>query len=225
MVLRASLIVALLLTTACRGPKTPERSSSSRGLAEHRRAFLDGCAKKPVAGPDYCECAWDEFQKMFTEEEMNATDVEPGKLKQYQSAVIGACSSKIPEETVRAGYDRGCTSGNEELSSYCDCTWIELRKSFSAPELADPETARSPRFVKAKNAAVLACAEAMPESVVRKGFIKGCMKKSPDLETFCTCGWTELRKYVTPAQLQTGDYDEKTVFPKVEKACGKHRPK
>ncbi len=220
---RACLLVAMLSATACRGPKTAA-DSGSPGLEEQRRAFLDGCAKKTTNAPEYCECAWDEFAKLFTEEEMKATEVPPGKLQQYQKALTATCSNKLPEETVKAGYDKGCLAGRPEFGAYCDCTYKELRATFQPSDLADSETIKSRRFDEAKSAAVKACAAHVPEATVRESFLKGCTK-DPSLTKFCNCAWSELRKQVTPAELESGEYDEKTVFPQVEKACGKHRPK
>lgn len=213
-----------MLATACRGPKTASDSRDGSGIEQQKRAFLDGCGKKTGNAPEYCQCAWDEFAKMFTEEEMKATDVPPEKLAEYKKALLTSCTAKIPEETIKAGYNKGCMSGRPDFGAYCECSYAELRKTFEPAELADEETIKSRRFNDAKNAAVKACAEHVPESAVRQSFMKGCVKE-PALNKFCTCAWTELRKQVTPAELEAGAYEENVVFPKVEKVCGKHRPK
>ena len=223
--LRIPLLVVAALTVACRGPRAPAGSSDETpGLAKHHRTFVNGCEKKPMTTPEYCECAWGEFRGMFSEEEMGGSEVAPGKLQQFKSTVARACIDKLPEETVKANYDKGCVAGRPEYGGYCDCTWAELRGTFTPGELADEETIKSLRFEKAKRAAVKACATQIPESTVKKSFMGGCAK-DPALNKFCSCAWVELRKYVSPVELETGDYDEKTVFPLVEHACGKHRPK
>lgn len=220
---RVCLLLTVLLATACRGPKTAS-GAGGRTVADHQRTFIDGCNKKTPNAPEYCQCAWDEFANMFTEEEMNATDVPPEKFEQYKKTLLSRCTDKMPEEALKAGYDEGCMSGRTEYASYCDCTYNELRATFSPGEMANPDTLKSARFAEAKKAAVKACSDKIPEAVVQQSFMSGCAKQ-PALKKFCTCAWVELRKEVSIGEINSGDYDEHTVFPKIEKVCGKHRPK
>lgn len=201
-------------TPAAGAPKT---------AADHHRDFMSGCANKAINSPDYCECAWDEFRKVFSDEEMSAGDLPPPKLDKVKSQVMGACASKMPEEPIKEGFAKGCVGKVPEMKSYCDCTWTEFRKRFSAAELGDDATVQSERFLAARSPVVKACGNKMPESVSKDAFMKGCAK-DPAANNFCGCAWKELRKHATPAEIESGTFDQKTVFAQVEKACGKLRP-
>ena len=212
-------------------PPTPPKAedggagpaAAAKTAADHHREFMGGCAKKAVNSPDYCECAWDEFRKVFTDEEMSAGDMPAGKLEKLKTQVLGACSAKIPEETVRDGFAKGCVGKNPDMKTYCDCTWTEFRKRFSAAELGDEGTVSSERFITARGPVVKACGNKMPESVSKEAFMKGCAK-DPTATSFCGCAWKELRKQASPAEIEAGTFDQKSIFGQVEKSCGKLRP-
>ncbi|MBX3189584.1 MAG: hypothetical protein KF819_21340 [Labilithrix sp.] len=215
--------------TAAPKPETPPPGAgSSATAADHHRDFMSGCAKKAINSPDYCECAWGEFRKVFTDEEMSSGDMPAAKLERVKSQVVGACASKIPEESIRDAFVTGCVGEGEnaqpETKSFCECTWTEFRKKFSAAELGDEGTIKSERFTSARTPAIKVCAAKMPDGVAKAGFMKGCAK-DPKAQPFCTCAWKELRKQVSAAELYTDTFDEKPAFAKVEKACGKLRKK
>jgi hypothetical protein len=214
--------------TAAATASSPPRDATpapppAKTAADHHREFMGGCAKKAVNSPDYCECAWGEFRKAFTDEEMNAGEMPPAKLEKLKTQVVSACSSKIPEEVVKDGFSKGCIGKNPDMKTYCDCTYTEFRKRFSAAELGDEGTVSSDRFVAARGPVVKACGNKMPESVSKEAFMKGCAK-DPSTEKFCGCAWKELRKQASPAEIESGTFDQKTVFAQVEKGCGKLRP-
>ena len=195
----------------------------AKTAADHHREFMGGCAKKAVNSPDYCECAWGEFRKAFTDDEMNAGEMPAVKLDKLKGQVAGACASKIPESTVKEGFSNGCVGSNSDMKPYCDCTYTEFRKRFSAAELGDDATVTSERFIAARTPVVKACGNKMPESVSKDAFMKGCAK-DPSTDKFCGCAWKELRKQASPAEIESGTFDQKTVFAQVEKSCGKLRP-
>jgi hypothetical protein len=214
---------AAAVPTAAPPPSPTPAPPPAKTAADHHREFMGGCAKKAVNSPDYCECAWGEFRKAFTDEEMNAGEMPPAKLDKLKTQVVGACSSKIPEEVVKEGFSKGCIGKNPDMKTYCDCTYTEFRKRFSAAELGDEGTVSSDRFVAARGPVVKACGNKMPESVSKEAFMKGCVK-DPSTEKFCGCAWKELRKQASPAEIESGTFDQKTVFAQVEKGCGKLRP-
>jgi hypothetical protein len=209
--------------TAPPPPSATAATPPVKTAADHHREFMGGCAKKAVNSPDYCECAWGEFRKAFTDDEMNAGDMPAAKLDKLKGQVAGACASKIPEATVKEGFSNGCAGSNADMKPYCDCTYTEFRKRFSAAELGDEGTVASERFIAARTPVVKACGNKMPESVSKDAFMKGCAK-DPSTDKFCGCAWKELRKQASPAEIESGTFDQKTVFAQVEKGCGKLRP-
>ena len=210
---------------ASSAPPAPDATPAppAKTAADHHREFMGGCAKKAVNSPDYCECAWGEFRKAFTDEEMNAGDMPAPKLEKLKTQVVSACASKIPEDVIKDGFSKGCIGKNPDMKTYCDCTYTEFRKRFSAAELGDEGTVSSDRFVAARGPVVKACGNKMPESVSKEAFMKGCAK-DPSTDKFCGCAWKELRKQASPAEIESGTFDQKTVFAQVEKSCGKLRP-
>ena len=67
------------------------------------------------------------------------------------------------------------------------------------------------------------CGNKMPEGVSKEAFMKGCMKDA-SVDKFCGCAWKELRKQASPAEIESGTFDQKTIFAQVDKTCGKLRP-
>ncbi len=199
------------------------RATPSKTAADHHRDFMSGCAKKAINSPDYCECAWGEFRKAFTDDEMAIGDLPPPKLEKVKGQVLGACASKIPEENIRTDFAKACMGPKPELKPYCDCTWLEFRKRFSAAELNDEVTVSSERFLSSRTPVVKTCGNKMPEGVSKEAFMKGCMKDA-SVDKFCGCAWKELRKQASPAEIESGTFDQKTIFAQVDKTCGKLRP-
>lgn len=199
------------------------KGSDGKTAADHKRDFMTGCAKKAVNSPDYCECAWGEFRKVFSDAEMSAGEMPQEKLDKVKGQVMGACASKIPEDVIKEGYASGCSSGRPDMKPYCDCTWGEFRKRFSAAELGDDATVQSDRFLAARVPVVKACAAKMPEGVAKDAFMKGCAS-DPRAQPFCTCAWKELRKQVSAAEIEAASFDREKVMQGVEKSCAKLRP-
>lgn len=208
-------------------PPSKPAADPPKSSAQHKREFMTGCASKAINSPDYCECAWEEFRKIFTDDEMNATMAElpKEKLERVKTQVAGACSSKIPEELVKTGFDKGCIGDRQEMKPYCDCTWAEFRKRFSAAELSDEETVKGDRFIASRGPVVKACAAKMNENVAKDIFTKGCAK-DPKADKFCACAWKELRKAAgSAAEVQAGLIDDVKMRTILEKGCAKVRPK
>lgn len=208
-------------------PPSKPAGDPGKSSAQHKREFMTGCASKATNSPDYCECAWDEFRKIFTDDEMNQTMAElpKEKLERVKTQVASACSSKIPEELVKSGFDKGCIGDRQEMKPYCDCTWAEFRKRFSAAELSDEETVKGDRFLASRAPVVKACASKMNENVAKEMFNKGC-SKDPKLEKFCACAWKELRKAAgSAAEVQAGLMEDAKMRSVLDKGCSKLRPK
>ncbi len=211
-------------------PKTdappPKPEGSGKTTADFHREFMTGCASKAINSPDYCECAWDEFRKVFSEEEMGGTKdaLNPEKLQKMKAQVAGACANKIPESLVKGGYDKGCVADKKEMQAYCDCTWKAFRERFSPAELGDEETVKGDRFAAARGQVVKSCASKLPEPVAKDAFMKGCAK-DPKAEKFCGCAWKELRKVASAAELNAGLIDDAKLRSTIDKPCSKLKPK
>ena len=215
---------ALPATTDHDGGAPPKLAAhTEKTAADHHREFMTGCARKATNSPDYCECAWGELRKAFSDDEMSAGDLPSARLDKVKGQVLGACASKIPEENVRSDFAKACIGSKEELKPYCDCTWTEFRKRFSTAELSDEATVMGERFLTARGPVVKACGAKMPESVSKEAFMKGCMK-DPSVDKFCGCAWKELRKQASPGEIEAATFDQKAIFSQVDKTCGKLRP-
>ncbi|MBS2013159.1 MAG: hypothetical protein JST00_09745 [Deltaproteobacteria bacterium] len=203
----------------------PKPAPDAKTLAKHKREFMTGCATKAINSPDYCECAWDEFRKVFTDDEMSSTAALPKeKLEKVKASVETTCASKIPEELVKKGFDQGCMGDRKELQPYCDCTWSEFRKRFSAAELRDEDTVKGDRFLASRAPVIKACATKLTEAVAKDSFTKECAK-DPKNDKFCACAWKELRKVGSAAEVYAGLIDEGKARAALEKTCVKLRGK
>jgi len=189
----------------------------------HQR-FLRVCIKSPDMA-DYCECGWGVMAKMFTNEEMSGDDVNDVRMARLKAEVAKQCIEKMPEPALRDGFVGGCKSGDGRLDSYCGCMWSELRKTFSAGQLAQPDVVKKPAFKKAVAAGGRACTAKIPEVVVKKAFFDGCAKK-PGYDAFCACGWKELRARVSLGEIQSAaDAPEmKATFDEVARKCANLLP-
>lgn len=161
-------------------PPKPKKTA-----AEHHRDFMGGCTRRSGTSADYCECAWGEFRKELTDEDMDGTELDRTKVDHVKAQVLTACASFVSEDMVRADFAKACRGGKGELEPYCDCTWTELRKKFSPAELNDETTVESDRF-KTTRAAVtgpltasVADSTGGPKQVANEavvGTIKGTVK-------------------------------------------------
>ncbi len=238
----AALALALPLVAAACGappppPATPEKAATEpapeapankpqgKSLVEHRRDFMDRCNSKVPGAPDYCECGWEQMTKTFTEDEMNASGGEmSAKLEKLKDRVEATCKSKLPEDFIKRAFVKGCDGEMPNLTPYCECTWTELRRKLSTVDMSDEAVIKSARFTSAKKDAVKVCGPKMPEDVAKQAFITGCAQ-DPKLEGFCGCAWKEIRKQKSAADVEAGFVDMEAMKPKVDKACGKMRPK
>jgi hypothetical protein len=237
----AAFALVLPLTVAACGapppPETPAKAASDapadapakkpqgKSLVEHRRDFMERCSSKVPNAPDYCECGWEQMTKTFTEDEMNdSSDGHEDKLAKLKDRVEATCKSKLPEDFIKRLFVKGCDGDMPKLTPYCECTWTELRKKLSTADMGDASVTKTDRFTSAKKDAVKVCGPKMPEDIAKQAFLTGCAQ-DPKLEGFCGCAWKELRKEKSAADVEAGFFDMEAMKPKVDKACGKMRPK
>jgi hypothetical protein len=192
-------------------------------LVELKRDFMAGCTTKVPNAPDYCECGWEQMTKTFSEDEMNSSEENQPKLAQLKDRIEGTCQGKLPEDVIKASFVHGCLHEEARRGAYCDCTWTEFRKKFSAAELADDATVKSERFSAARRGSVKVCGAKMPEELARDAFAQACVK-DPSLKPVCDCAWKTLRGEGSAAEIEAGLVEGEAVRAKIDKACGKLRP-
>lgn len=207
------------------GAKPKAGGGNAQTLAERQKEFLEGCSEPMAKSPGYCECAWVEYRKAFTEEEVVA-GAQPSeeKFDAVKKQIFGACSSKITDETAKAGWDDWCVEDKAELKPFCDCAWTEFRKSLSAAELGHEDFAQNEKFTAARPPVAKACSAKMPETFAKETFITGCVE-DPKLDKFCQCGWKALRSIASAAEIVFDTVDPQVVEKTLEKQCAKVRPK
>jgi len=192
-------------------------------LDENRRAFMDGCEKGGPETKPFCECAWAEMRSAIGDAKMGGQGPDEKDIVDTHPRVMSACKDKMPEPAVKQGFLTGCVAERAEMTPYCECSWAEFRKRFSAADLGDGEVVKTEKFAQARADVTKACGSKISEKVVKEGFLKACAR-DPKLDKFCGCAWDELRKLAGPAEIEAGLVDRDKVTTTLDKACGKHRP-
>lgn len=162
------------------------------------------------------------MRKSFSDEELNASDVDPQKLNAYESRVVAVCANKVPEDVVKKGYLTGCVGQRAEMGTYCECTWSKFRDKFAASDFVDPAFAKSDRFLQERPPVVKACSPKYPDASAKSVFMKGCATE-PKAEKFCGCSWNEIRKLASAAEIDAGLLPQGWES-KMQKACSRLRP-
>jgi hypothetical protein len=235
---------AVVLASACGPGPTPETPEPGSGqvtraddataggagagagtgrLEENHRAFMQSCEKGGEGVAPFCECAWSEMRASLGDAKMGTDGPNEKDLVDSHPRVMAACKSKMPESAVKQGFMVGCIGDRQEMTAYCDCSWAEFRKQFSAGDLGDGTIVQSERFAKARVDVTKTCGPKISEKVVKEGFLKACTR-DPQTEKFCGCAWEELKKMATPAEIEGGLFDRDKVTSTLDKACAKHRP-
>ena len=209
---------------AVAGDPAPVRDEGGASLAERREGFLNECGKSMPNADDYCRCSWDLLSSLLSEQEIASDSADRSKLEAFKQQVGPKCAAKIPEEVVERSFFEGCVSGKEGMDDYCKCSYKVLRKHVAAADLATAGNDKTPKFLEAKKNAVAECRGQIHEDAVQAGFMQGCAKDDPTLQSFCGCAWKQLRETVSPADIVTGQADIDGAQPGIEKACGKLRP-
>lgn len=212
-------------STAASGSTTGAASGAGGGdrLEENRQAFMQGCAKGGEGTGPFCECAWKEMRAAIGDAKMGTEGPDEKDLVESHPRVMAACKSKMPEAAVKNGFMAGCIGDREEMKPYCDCSWDEFRKQFSAGDLGDQAIIKSEKFAQARVSVTKTCGPKISEKVVKEGFITACAR-DPKLQKFCNCAWGELKKMATPAEIEAGLIDKDKVTANLDKACSKLRP-
>ncbi len=192
-------------------------------LEENHKAFLQGCSRGGEGTGPFCECAWNEMRTIVGDAKMATEGPSEKDLVESHPRVMAACKGKMPESAVKQGFMQGCIGDRPEMNAYCECSWTEFRKDFSAGDLGDEAIIQSEKFDKARAAVTKTCGSKISEKVVKEGFLKACTRDS-SFEKFCGCAWNELKKMATPAEIEAGIIDKNKVTTTLEKQCGKLKP-
>jgi hypothetical protein len=154
-------------------------------LESQREPFMNGCLQK-VQAPEYCACGFDQFKETFADQDLSrkrpATDPLFTELK---ARTIAHCAAKLPEETVRRNFARGCVGGEPGKTPYCECAWGALRKERPLPDFVGDFSGSE--FDAAKRSMVQQCKGTMPDDVVSRGFMRACMKGNNSAYGSCAC--------------------------------------
>jgi len=202
----------------------PAKQSDAEKIAESKKAFMAGCAKGGEGTGDFCECAWGELRAAVGDARIAAEGPTEQDLVQTHPRIMSACKAKMPESAVKQGFLAGCVGERKaEMTAYCDCSWAEFRKVFSAGDLGDESIIRSEKFTQARIAVTKTCGPKISEKVVKEGFMSACAR-DPKMEKFCGCAWDELKKIATPAEIEAGVIDKDKVTSTIEKGCSKFKP-
>jgi hypothetical protein len=144
-------------------------------------------------------------------ESANAKGKEDARsLAEQRADFIATCAKKVPE-----------------APDYCQCSWDLLMKIFTEEEMKSPQA--DPEKMRAyKEKLGPTCSGKVPEKFVHEKFITGCSGSRKQLTAYCECGYTELRKTLSPADLALGDADTQQRVEAAKKdmvkACGAKLP-
>lgn len=187
---------------------------AASSVDSQREPFLQGCMKR-VPAPDYCECGYEQFRDLFKGADMSkeTPDQDP-RFAQLQQRTMSQCASKLPEDTVRAGFMTGCTGSEPRRAAYCQCAWPALRKTLSTVDFIG--TFEGPRFDAAKKAMIATCKGKFPTDVARAEFMGACTKDSAAAAGKCGCVWTRLKVRYSTEEIAAGMADIATT-PGVDK--------
>jgi hypothetical protein len=132
---------------------------------------------------------------------------------------------KTDVEQAHKEFGEACQKETKGAGDYCECAWTQLKKVLG-DDLAgkdDPKLAAQVRDHVAHE-----CRAKAPESMVKEGYLDGCMGGRTEMGEYCGCTWAEFRK-----RYSAGDMgDEKVVQgdgfgaarKDVVKACGPKMP-
>ncbi len=237
--MRASILVLLL--AACSGPQPqkpvekpvqPQASASAAPVEvgptredriKHKEKVIAlSCLNQVPEEKEFCSCIARELVHNLTLEELESTTPNAARLSTAQAQANDACPAS--ESMVKSNYLNACLADRKEMAPYCDCTWTEFRKTFSAAEMGSNKVVSGEKFAEQRKPIAKACEKQITEKIVQETFMKECAK-NPANEKFCTCAWKEARKMGSPAEIDIGVVSINQIGEKAEVACKTLRPK
>lgn len=179
-------------------------------LESQREPFVKDCMSKMQAA-EYCSCSFEQLKESFKDSDLTKTpaDDDP-RLVALREKTLANCSSKLPEDLIRARFVKECTGDDARKTKYCECAWPALRKTLSVADFLGDFTGA--RFEDAKKNMVGACKGKYPAEVAKADFIdKLCSRGDATKTKPCACLWTKLRGKYSTEQIISGMADPATV--------------
>jgi hypothetical protein len=180
-------------------------ATATTTVDSQREPFMQGCLKR-VPSPDYCQCGFEQFRALFKDADMSkeTPDSDP-RFAQLQQQTLTACASKLPEETVKAGFLSGCTGDEPKKAAYCQCAYPALRKTLALGDFIGDF--QGPRFDDAKKTMVKTCKGKFPAAVAQAEFMGACTKNDPSTTGRCACVWKKIKAKYSTEEIAAGMAD------------------
>jgi hypothetical protein len=106
-------------------------------------------------------------------------------------------------DSQRDTFMQGCTS-KVNSQDYCSCGFDQFREVFKDGPSQDKDASNDPRFATLGERTKAACASKLPEDVVKKSFLSGCVSDDKRKAPYCECAWPALRKTLSPVDFTSG---------------------
>ena len=162
-------------------PPAPQPS-----LESQREPFVSDCMTKMHA-QEYCSCSFDQLKAAFKDSDMSKTpaDDDP-RLLAMREKTLANCSSKLPEDLIKARFVKECTGDDARKTTYCECAWPALRKTLSVADFLGDFTGA--RFEDAKKNMVVACKGKYPADIAKADFVATLCSRGDATKTKpCAC--------------------------------------
>jgi hypothetical protein len=198
-------------------------SDLGKSMAAHEQDYLQTCVKG-AEYQAYCECAWGIYNSTINLGEMNKGNISQAKLDQVQQKSAQVCGARMPEAMVKDAFVGSCS--RDGFKAFCECMWPPLRKRFAPEELADRAVLRSDRFTDVARGVARGCGHKVQEAELKRAFVGSCVERGgAQGDKFCQCTWTELRKGLSPAEIElaivAGTIDIHKGQERIHRACDK----
>ncbi len=194
--LLAALAVALChcggsTPPADKRPATSPSSATAKPTDDARAQFLTSCASNDVM-KDYCGCAYDVTKNDFPEL-LSEGKAATARVQAAKDAIGDACSKTLPEPFVKKEFVSKCSADDASFGKYCECSWTEYRKTFSAAQIAQDKWRDVSNGTATLKTTAATCGAQLSEPQLQASFKKECTTK-PELDKFCDCTWKEARR-------------------------------
>lgn len=105
------------------------------------------------------------------------------------------------KETVEDQHDSFVQSCVQRTNQkvFCECSFEQFKVIFKDADFSKPIAGNDPRVAELQTQTSKACADKLPESEVRSGFLEACTEGDKSKSPYCECAWTSLRKTLTVA--------------------------